>query len=138
MNCRKAHLGFTLLELIMVMVIIALALSMAAPTLTNWSRGRTLVNAADEFLSMTRYARSRSISNAKMVLIELSDDGRQYRLMEIQDMVFEQCEDYVRTLPEDYEIAIEYNNSLSVSNSDNASAAGVNGNVICFYPSGRC
>src|SRR5512133_3361844 len=99
MNHKAAQFGFTLLELIMVMVIIAVVLSMAAPTLSNWSKGRTLVNAADEFLSMTRYARSRAISNARMVIIEISEDAREYRLLELDGTSFVQCEDYIRTLP---------------------------------------
>jgi type II secretion system protein H len=138
MKHRTEQFGFTLLELIMVMVIVAVVLSMAAPTLSNWSRSRTMVNAADEFLSMTRYARSRSISNARMVLIEFTDDGREYRLMEMEDMVFVQCGDYIRTLPEDYEIGIEFSNSMTVSSAETASSSGQNGNIICFYPSGRC
>jgi prepilin-type N-terminal cleavage/methylation domain-containing protein len=62
-------MGFTLLELILVMVIISVVLSMAAPSLRGFFSSRKAHDAAAGILSLIRYARSQAIT-----------EGRNYRL----------------------------------------------------------
>jgi prepilin-type N-terminal cleavage/methylation domain-containing protein len=52
--------GFTLIELILVMTILTIGISITAPALANFFRGRTLDSEARRFLSLTRAAESRA------------------------------------------------------------------------------
>jgi type II secretion system protein H len=54
--------GFTLIELILVMALLTIVLSVGAPTLARFFRGRTLDSEARRFLSLTRYGQSRAVS----------------------------------------------------------------------------
>lgn len=58
------HSGFTLLELVLVMLIASVALAVAAPSLRSWRNGNTLRNSAEDLLTLTRYARTQSITDA--------------------------------------------------------------------------
>src|SRR4051794_14745939 len=71
MTERRAHAGFTLLELILVMVIICMVMALAAPTLTGWSRGAKLRNSADEFVSATKFARTRAVSSGYTCVVSI-------------------------------------------------------------------
>src|ERR1700744_5175693 len=77
---RGTRLGFTLLELVLVMVIIVIALSIVAPKLTGFSRGRQLHDAADQFLSMTRLARSQAATNGTVYRITIDAQNGSYQL----------------------------------------------------------
>jgi len=65
---RKA-MGFTLLELIVVMAMLAAVMAISTPALSRFVKGRTLEEEARRFLALTRYARSEAISRS--VLMEL-------------------------------------------------------------------
>src|SRR3954471_1568969 len=54
--------GFTLMELILVMTVLAVAVSITAPALANFFRGRTLDSEARRLLSLTRQGQSRAVS----------------------------------------------------------------------------
>jgi type II secretion system protein H len=54
--------GFTLIELILVMTILTIAVSITAPTLANFFRGRTLDSEARRLLALTRQGQSRAVS----------------------------------------------------------------------------
>jgi prepilin-type N-terminal cleavage/methylation domain-containing protein len=54
--------GFTLIELILVMTILTIAVSLTAPSLANFFRGRTLDSEARRLLSLTRHGQSRAVS----------------------------------------------------------------------------
>jgi type II secretion system protein H len=54
--------GFTLIELILVMAMLVIILSVAAPSLARFFRGRSLDSEARRFVSLTRYAQSRAAS----------------------------------------------------------------------------
>src|SRR4051812_2843876 len=66
MKMRAKNFGFTLLELVLVMMIIATVLAAAAPRLTGWSRGTKLRDAGDQFLSLTKYARTQAIADCRV------------------------------------------------------------------------
>ena len=67
--------GFTLIELILVMAMLVIMLSVTAPTMTRFFRGRTLDSEAKRFLALTRYGQSRAVSEGVPVLLWI--DGRQ-------------------------------------------------------------
>lgn len=54
--------GFTLIELILVMAILTMAVSVTAPALSNFFRGRTLDSEARRLLALTHGGRSRAVS----------------------------------------------------------------------------
>jgi prepilin-type N-terminal cleavage/methylation domain-containing protein len=54
--------GFTLIELILVMAILTMAVSVTAPTLSHFFRGRTLDSEARRLLALTRSGQSRAVS----------------------------------------------------------------------------
>ena len=54
--------AFTLIELILVMAILTMAVSVTAPALSNFFRGRTLDSEARRLLAMTHAGQSRAVS----------------------------------------------------------------------------
>ena len=73
---RKHRAGFTLLELVVVMAIMAIIVGMAAPSLRGFAAGRQSVNAADQLVTLTRWARSQAIADATTYRLNLStQDG---------------------------------------------------------------
>jgi prepilin-type N-terminal cleavage/methylation domain-containing protein len=54
--------GFTLIELILVMTILTIAVSVTAPALANFFRGRSLDSEARRLLALTRHGQSRAVS----------------------------------------------------------------------------
>jgi prepilin-type N-terminal cleavage/methylation domain-containing protein len=59
---RGVHWGFTLIELILVMTILTIAVSITAPRLANFFRGRALDSEARRLLALTRQGQSRAAS----------------------------------------------------------------------------
>jgi hypothetical protein len=55
-------LAFTLIELILVMAILTMAVSVTAPALSNFFRGRTLDSEARRLLAMTHSGQNRAVS----------------------------------------------------------------------------
>jgi type II secretion system protein H len=81
-----AQPGFTLLELVLVMVIIVIALSVVAPRLSGFSRGRALHDVADQFISTTRFARSQAVTNGTIYRLTISaQDGHSLYQLTRQD-----------------------------------------------------
>jgi prepilin-type N-terminal cleavage/methylation domain-containing protein len=80
MNRRPQHRGFTLLELVLVMVVVCTALAMAAPSLSGWSRGAKLRDAADQFFAVTRYARAESASSCQVHRLYVDPSAGRYWL----------------------------------------------------------
>src|SRR6184192_239420 len=54
--------AFTLIELILVMTILTIAISVTAPALANFFRGRSLDSEARRLLALTRQGQSRAVS----------------------------------------------------------------------------
>ena len=68
-------MGFTLIELILVMALFVVVFGIVAPDLSGFFRGRNLDSEAQRFLSLTRYGRSRAISEG--VPVELWVNAKQ-------------------------------------------------------------
>lgn len=66
--------GFTLIELILVMTILTIAVSVTAPSLANFFRGRTLDSEGRRLLSLTRQGQSRAVSEG--IPVELWVDSK--------------------------------------------------------------
>jgi type II secretion system protein H len=72
--------GFTLIELVLVMAMLLIVLSLAAPSLARFFRGRTLDFEAKRFLALTRYAQSRAVSEGAPMLLWIDVEQRAYGL----------------------------------------------------------
>jgi prepilin-type N-terminal cleavage/methylation domain-containing protein len=59
---RQASAAFTLIELILVMAILTVAVSVTAPALSNFFRGRSLDSELRRLLALTHAAKSRAVS----------------------------------------------------------------------------
>lgn len=74
--------AFTLVELLLVMSLLVIVLAIAAPTLGNFFRGRSLDNEARRMLSLTRYGQSRAVSEGMPMVLWLDEKNRCYGLEE--------------------------------------------------------
>jgi type II secretory pathway pseudopilin PulG len=72
--------AFTLIELILVMTLLVAVAAMTVPSLSNFFRGRTLDSEARRFLSLTRYAQSRAVSEGVPMTLWIDEEQRQYGL----------------------------------------------------------
>lgn len=79
---RPGAQAFTLIELILVMALMLIVISVIAPSLSNFFRGRNLDSESRRFLALARYARSRAISEGVPMLLWLDPDQRRYGLTE--------------------------------------------------------
>jgi type II secretion system protein H len=76
---RPRQSGFTLLELVLVMLIITIVLGMAAPSMRGWRRATNLKGAAEDFITVTRYARVQAVSSGSIHRVVLEPaSGRYY------------------------------------------------------------
>lgn len=62
-------MGFTLLELMVVLAIVAILATLAAPSFTRLVQSNTMSSAANSFLADMRYARSQSIQRGRSVVM---------------------------------------------------------------------
>ncbi len=66
-----AAIGFTLLELVLVMVVICTVLAMAAPSLRGFFASRETSDAAAQIVALTQLARSQSIAEGRVYRLNL-------------------------------------------------------------------
>ena len=74
--------GFTLIELLIVMTLLIVVLSVAAPSLAGFFRGRSLDSEAHRLLTMVRHGQSRAVFEGVPMLLWLDPKGRCYGLEE--------------------------------------------------------
>jgi type II secretion system protein H len=79
----NARHGFTLIELILVMAVIVVMAAVVTPRMAGFFRGRTLDNEARRFLSLTRYAQNRAVSEGIPMLVWI-DEAKQLYGVEAQ------------------------------------------------------
>lgn len=77
---RAAALGFTLIELILVMSILVIVLAVSSPSLSRFFRGRTLDSEAKRFLALTRYGQSRAVSEGIPAVLWIDPKQNEYGL----------------------------------------------------------
>ena len=80
MRAFAAARGFTLIELILVMTILTIAVSITAPALAHFFRGRTLDSEARRLLALSREAQSRAVSEGVPVELWLDAAQKKYGL----------------------------------------------------------
>src|SRR3954451_18942853 len=76
----KPYQAFTLIELILVMAMVLIVLAVAAPSLSNFFRGRSLDSEARRFVALTHYARSRAVSEGTPMVLWINGQDGSYGL----------------------------------------------------------
>jgi type II secretion system protein H len=77
---RRASAGFTLIELVLVMAILIVVLSMSAPSLTSFFKGRALDAEGHRFLALTRHAQNRAVSEGLPMTLWINSREGKYGL----------------------------------------------------------
>ncbi len=72
--------GFTLIELILVMSVLTIALSVTAPALSNFFRGRNLDSEARRLLALTRQGQARAVSEGIPIELWVDVQNRSFGL----------------------------------------------------------
>lgn len=72
--------GFSLIELILVMALLAVAVSVAAPSLSNFFRGRVLDSEARRVLSLAHAGQNRAVSEGFPVFLWVDAGQHKYGL----------------------------------------------------------
>jgi prepilin-type N-terminal cleavage/methylation domain-containing protein len=72
--------AFTLIELIIVMTLLLIVVGVGFPSLRNFFHGRTLDSEARRFLTLTRYAQSRAVSEGVPMVLWVDVRERTYGL----------------------------------------------------------
>ena len=125
MRRTPGHRGFTLLELVVVLMLMAIVLAAAVPSLRGWNRGQRLDNAAEQFLSAARWARSEAISTAAVHRLEVA--GNIYQVLRLEG------ETYVPVAGEfGHDTLLPEGFYIDLVRQDESGAS-----IIEFYPNGR-
>ncbi len=125
-----AQVGFTLLELLVVLVLATLMLSLVVPRFAAVVPGVELKSTAQKTASLLRYARSRAMAESRLIAIELDPQIHGLRLSHRDAPV---------VLPDSIELTLSDTGSLAMGHeilpplSLDASAPGPS---IRFYPDG--
>lgn len=72
--------AFTLVELIVVMTLLTIVISIAAPQLGSFFRGRTLDHEARRLLALTHYAQNRAVAEGVPMILWIDPKQRTYGL----------------------------------------------------------
>ena len=145
------------MELMLVMMIISVVLALAAPSLRGFFAGRQCAEAAQNVLSLTKYARSQAVSRGQVCRVNFDAQGRTYWLTVQQTGAFVQVNSDVGRrfeLPDGISARLRAGDSVAAQRQTisgrvamarpaGSTAAGAAGhgaaspNYVQFYPSGR-
>jgi type II secretion system protein H len=81
-NKRLNQCAFTLVELILVMVLLVIAVSLVAPKMSSFMRGRALDSEARRVLAMTHAAQARAVSEGMPMVLWIDEKQNGYGLEE--------------------------------------------------------
>lgn len=79
---RRKLCAFTLVELILVMVLLVVAISLVAPKMSSFTRGRALDSEARRVLAMTHAAQARAVSEGMPMMLWIDEKQNGYGLEE--------------------------------------------------------
>jgi len=77
---RETLRAFTMIELILVMALLSIVAALASPSLSNFFKGRALDSEARRFLTLTRYAQSRAVTEGVPMLLWVDAQEGKYGL----------------------------------------------------------
>jgi type II secretion system protein H len=106
--------AFTLMELILVMSIIVMVIGLVMPSLKGFFRGRNLDNEARRFLSLTRYAQSRAISEGLPVELWMNPHEGSYGVQALSGYTESQTNSMIRDFRVDPTVQLSFSVPSSV------------------------
>ena len=121
---RLQRSAFTLIELILVMALLVIVLGAIAPALSRFFHGRNLDAEANRFVSLTRYAQSRAISEGTSMRLWIDTDRRTYGLQ--PEYAGGRATESVKNFRMDPDLAVEIlrNTRMTVNRSTPGNTAG--------------
>jgi type II secretion system protein H len=114
-----AMVGFTLIELILVLALLAIVLAVSAPSLANFFKGRGLDNEARRFLALTRAAQARAVAEGVPMVLWFDANAREYGLNADKSYVLEDSR--AERFPVEKNIGIEIQHSAEARSAADAS-----------------
>ena len=124
---RRSALGFTLLELILVLVLIATLTTLATPALSGFARRAALDNTAVELFTLTQQAQTRAIHEANTYRVVINLEQREAYIEHIGD------EGYEQTVGTGVE-SVQWNNTIEIDT--DVEKSGYNEIMLYFEPTG--
>jgi prepilin-type N-terminal cleavage/methylation domain-containing protein len=79
-NTACPRTGYTLIELVLVMLLLCIVAGLAAPQMRNFARGRQAGDAAEQFVSVARWARTQAIARGEVYRINVDLPSKTYWL----------------------------------------------------------
>lgn len=104
---RDNRAAFTLIELILVMALMVIVISVVFPALKGFFHGRNLDNEAHQFLSLTRYGRSKAIAEGTAVELWINPRQESYGLQAVSG--------YTESKPDPVTYAVDQTVQISFS-----------------------
>jgi type II secretion system protein H len=137
-NGKAGRDAFTLVEMILVMTIMVILISLVFPSLKGFFQGRNLDNEARRFLSLTRYAQSRAITEGQPVELWLNPRTGSYGVQAVSGYTETQTNPMAFNLDSTIRIAFSTPSSVLVRSNYWSQAQGQFGAVakIRFQPDG--
>ncbi len=135
--------AFTLVEFLLVMSLLIVVFALAAPSLANFFRGRTLDSEARRLLALTRYGQSRAVAEGVPMMLWLDANARTYGLEEQAGYSDQDVRALEFTLDKDLQLEVgspllNLNTNSTVNQSASASAnAYFNANATPVNPNHR-
>ena len=122
--------GFTLLELVLVLLVIAIAAATVAPSLRGWTRGQQARDSAEQFVALTRWARSQAITQSATYRMTIDPTSGSYQLTLHNPTTGE-----FAALGSSWGRTFNVPEGTQIELSD--PPGGTSGSAINFYPTGR-
>jgi len=79
---RQNRCAFTLVELVLVMVLLVVAISLVAPRMASFMRGRALDSEARRFFALTHAGQNRAVSEGMPMILWIDEKNNDYGLEE--------------------------------------------------------
>lgn len=130
--------AFTLIELMLVMAILLIVLAVSFPSLRGFFRGRNLDNEARRFLSLTRYAQNRAVSEGYPMVLWVDAKQRTYGMQAQTGYLDEDDKSVEYKIDETLELEVTRSTLVRTTATQRNETASVAGNLpaIRFMPDG--
>lgn len=107
---RHSQSGFTLIEMILIMALLVIGISIVAPHMGEFFKGRTLKSEANQIISLTRMAQSRAVSGGVPIVLWFDTSAQKYGI--------EEEPGYNEKDPDAVEFKLDENLKLEIADSD--------------------
>jgi type II secretion system protein H len=130
--------AFTLIELLLVMALLLIVLAVSFPSLRGFFRGRHLDHEARRFLSLTRYAQNRAVSEGYPMVLWIDAKAGVYGMQAQTGYLDEDDKSVEYEIHETLELEVTRPLQVRVSSTQRNESASVAGNLpaIRFTPDG--